>query len=80
MLELDRTKFVAMAMLAGGDYCHGFDGVGCITALKIIKEVGDAIPQDSGDDENEELTSEEEIYTKVSSYNIINLNQKFLGL
>ncbi|KAI6190900.1 hypothetical protein M3Y97_00169000 [Aphelenchoides bicaudatus] len=43
VLDLDRTKFVAIAMLAGGDYCHGFNGVGCMNAIKIIKEIGDGL-------------------------------------
>ncbi|KAI6238757.1 hypothetical protein M3Y99_00657500 [Aphelenchoides fujianensis] len=38
-LGLGRLDFIILAMLAGGDYTRGFEGVGCVTALELLAEV-----------------------------------------
>ncbi|KAJ8607548.1 hypothetical protein CTAYLR_009491 [Chrysophaeum taylorii] len=35
--RLDRTDFVALALLLGGDYCAGVKGVGIVNAMEVLR-------------------------------------------
>lgn len=65
-LGLTRTEFVSIAMLSGGDYCHGFDGIGCVYAVKIINQIGGTENQSQDSDDEEEL-SEDQAFERVQS-------------
>ncbi|KAI6223404.1 hypothetical protein M3Y95_00886500 [Aphelenchoides besseyi] len=59
-LGLARLDFVALAMLAGGDYTRGFDGVGCVTALELLGEVA----QVSGDANQRKVENTNDAYAE----------------
>jgi 5'-3' exonuclease len=70
-------------MLSGGDYCHGFNGIGCVKAMEIIKQVGDAKENKDEDSESEseaEIKKEEsdtESQEKEETYEEVCVTEKF---